>query len=94
MEKESILEKIKSKYILENIFDYVKDENFKFKLFVYSKKLQKKFDLKLLDYKNIYLKNRINLFEFLIFYLIIIKKKKGIQKTMIKKGLQINLVQL
>ena len=65
MEKKSILEKIKSKYILENIFDYVKDENFKFKLFVYSKRFQKKFDLKLLDYKNIYLKNRINLFEFL-----------------------------
>ena len=83
MEKESILEKIKSKYILENIFDYVKDENFKFKLFVYSKKLQKKFDLKLLDYKNIYLKNRINLFEFLSDY----NKKEGYPKNYDKKEL-------
>ena len=82
MEKESILEKIKSKYNLENIFDYIKDENFKFKLFVYSKKLQKKFDLKLLDYKNIYLKNRINLFEFLSDY-----KKEGYPKNYDKKEL-------
>ena len=83
MEKKSILEKIKSKYNLENIFDYVKDENFKFKLFVYSKKLQKKFDLKLLDYKNIYLKNRINLFEFLSDY----NKKEGYPKNFDKKEL-------
>ena len=82
MEKESILEKIKSKYILENIFDYVKGENFKLKLFAYSKKLQKKFDLKLLDYKNIYLKNRINLFEFLSDY-----KKEGYPKNYDKKEL-------
>lgn len=84
MEKESILEKIKSKYNLENIFDYVKDENFKFKLFVYSKKLQKKFDLKLLDYKNIYLKHRINLFDFLSDYN---KKEEGYPKNYDKKGL-------
>ena len=83
MEKESILEKIKSKYNLENIFDYVKDENFKFKLFVYSKRFQKKFDLKLLDYKNIYLKNRINLFEFLSDY----NKKEGYPKNYDKKEL-------
>ena len=83
MEKESILEKIKSKYILENIFDYVKGENFKLKLFAYSKKLQKKFDLKLLDYKNIYLKNRINLFEFLSDY----NKKEGYPKNFDKKEL-------
>ena len=83
MEKESILERIKSKYILENIFDYVKDENFKLKLFAYSKKLQKKFDLKLLDYKNIYLKNRINLFEFLSDY----NKKEGYPKNYDKKEL-------
>ena len=83
MEKESILEKIKSKYNLENIFDYIKDENFKFKLFVYSKRFQKKFDLKLLDYKNIYLKNRINLFEFLSGY----NKKEGYPKNYDKKEL-------
>ena len=84
MEKESILEKIISKYTLQNIFDYVKEENFKFKLFVYSKKLQKKLDLKLFDYQNIYLKNRINLFDFLSDYN---KKEEGYPKNYDKKGL-------
>ncbi len=38
MEKTEIYEKIKSKYIIEKIFEYIKDENFLFKLFIHSKK--------------------------------------------------------
>lgn len=43
MEEQSILEKIKSIYILEEIFNYIKNENFKLKLLNYSKTLQKKY---------------------------------------------------
>ena len=42
MEKESILEKIKSNYIIKNILFYIQDEKFYLKLFKYSKALQKK----------------------------------------------------
>lgn len=42
MEKESILEKIKSNYIFKSILFYIQDQNFYLKLFKYSKSLQKK----------------------------------------------------
>ena len=38
----NILELIKSQYILKNIFDYIKDDNFKYKIFLHSKKYKKK----------------------------------------------------
>ena len=56
MEKKEIYENIKSKYIIEKIFEYIKDENFLFKLFIHSKKYQKKLDLDLFDYINQYYK--------------------------------------
>ena len=42
MEEKSILEKINSKYIFEEIFKYIENENFKMNLLCYSKALQKK----------------------------------------------------
>ena len=50
----SKLEKISSNYILFNIFDYIQDTFFKFKLFVHSKLYQKKCNITNDDYKDIY----------------------------------------
>ena len=66
MEKRSILIEIKSKYIIEKIFEYIKDKNFKFKLFIHSKLLLKKIDLDLSSYKIKYIERfylNFNYFE-------------------------------
>ena len=55
MEKKELLNKIQSKFILNNIFDYIKDTNFKLKLFIHSKSIQNKLDLKIINYKELYL---------------------------------------
>ena len=55
MENEELIYNIKSKHILNYIFNYIKDNNFKDKLFLYSKKLQIKFDIKLIGLKENYL---------------------------------------
>ena len=54
--KKNIINNIKSKHILNYIFKYIEDKNFQDKLFLYSKKLQKKFDIKLIGLKENYLK--------------------------------------
>jgi len=54
--KKSIINNIRSKHILNSIFKYIKDKNFQDKLFAYSKKLQTKFDIKLVGFKENYLK--------------------------------------
>jgi len=56
MENEELINDLKSKQILNYIFDYIKDNTFKDKLFLHSKKLQKKFDIKLFRLKENYLK--------------------------------------
>ena len=57
MKKREILKKIKSIYIIDNIFNYIKDSsNLQLKLFIYSKHFQKVFNIKLIDYKEEYLK--------------------------------------
>ena len=48
------LKKIKSKFILKKIFDYINDKNYEYKLFAYSKYFQEIFDIKLFDYKEKY----------------------------------------
>ena len=53
-ENNIILDNIKSKYIIQNIFNYIKNSNIKFKLVNYSKYYQKKFDLTLADYQEKY----------------------------------------
>ena len=64
MENEELINKISSKYILNAIFNYIKDKNFKDILFLYSKKFQNKLDIKLLRLKENYLKT-INLDDYL-----------------------------
>ena len=64
MENEELINKISSKYILNAIFNYIKDKNFKDILFLYSKKFQNKLDIKLLRLKENYLKT-INLDHYL-----------------------------
>ena len=49
---------IESKHLLNFIFNYIKDKNFKDKLFLYSKNLQKKFGIKLIGLKENYIKNK------------------------------------
>ena len=62
----SVLEKVFSKDLLSNIFDYIRDPNYKHKLFSYSKLLQKKADLRLADYEERYIeKFGINLADYL-----------------------------
>ena len=56
MEDEELINNINSKHILNIIFNYIEDKNFKDKLFLYSKKSQIKFDIKLIGLKENYLK--------------------------------------
>ena len=50
---ENLFNKLKSKYISNDIFDYIEDDNFKLKLFYYSKYFQNKLNLNLsYCYKN------------------------------------------
>ena len=56
MDNDELINNIKSKYILNYIFNYIKDKNYKDKLFLYSKKYQVKFDIKLIGLKESYLK--------------------------------------
>ena len=54
MNKESLLNKLSSKYLIDIITSYIDDENFLYKLFIYSKFFQKKLNIESLDYKNKY----------------------------------------
>ena len=45
MKKNGLIKKIKSKYIIKNIFEYIKNDELKFKLFFYSKEFQDKVDI-------------------------------------------------
>ena len=55
MENKELIKEIRTLYIIKNIFNYIKDNNFKFKLFFYSKQFQNKLDIKLIDYKEKYI---------------------------------------
>jgi len=66
MEGKSILEKISSKKIFENIFDYIKDPNHSLQLFSHSKIFQAKLDLNIVDYEKSYIERLgINLDDYL-----------------------------
>jgi hypothetical protein len=52
MDSLCLLEEIKSKYIIDNIFTYIKEENLKYKLVTKSKKLQELLKITIQDYKN------------------------------------------
>ena len=68
MEQNSILEKIKSSYNFKNILFYIKDQKFFFKLFKYSKSLQKKASIELFDYQKDYYNKRIEWEKYVDFY--------------------------
>ena len=55
LKKGGLIENISSKYILNTIFDYISNENYKLKLFAHSKSLQEKYDFKI-EYKYAILK--------------------------------------
>ena len=57
--EETLWEKLKSKYVIKNIFKYIKDKNYKYKLVKYSKKSQKFLET---DYKRRIIKNNIKLY--------------------------------
>ena len=56
MENEELINKIISKHLLNFIFNYIEDTNFKDKLFLYSKKWQNKLDIKFIGLKKNYFK--------------------------------------
>ena len=65
MENPGLINKINSSYILKDIFNYIKDKNFKMKLFFYSKSFQNRLGIKI-DYKIKYLeKIGFNIDEYL-----------------------------
>ena len=69
MEEISVLSKINSKYIFKGMFNFIKDKDFTFKIFFYSKEFQKKLEIKTTDYHKKYLdKKGINLDEYLTSY--------------------------
>ena len=55
--------KLDSKYLYQIIFSYIKIKDFKLDLFKYSKKYQKKLDIRKIDYINAYLSNQSINFE-------------------------------
>ena len=57
MKGQKLIDKIKSQYILKGILNYAKDTNFTFKLFIHSKRHQKRLSINLVIYKENYLKS-------------------------------------
>ena len=91
MNTNSILEKISSKYNLENIFDYI-GNNFKMKFFVYSKLFQKKLDFNLFDYQQLYLKKlNININDYFSSYSNIYGYPDNFDKNFLQKRLETDL---
>ena len=100
--KPSVLGNIKSKYNLNNIFDFVRDSAFKYKIFVHSKSFQEKLDLNLTKYRAKYLERfKLNPKKFLSFddfdsnislggQNII---KKGLSECLSKKNVDIKIYQ-
>ena len=60
-----LIEKIKSKYIINNITSYINDENYLLKLIEHSKCIQKNLDINLLNYQEKYINERIHYEDFL-----------------------------
>ena len=87
----SILNKISSKYILENIFNYLED-NFQIKFFNYSKHFQKKLNFELFDYQQQYLKKlNIKLSDYFSFYSGIYGYPDNFDKICLRKRLEKDL---
>ena len=66
MDNDCLINNIKSKYIINNIFNYIRDEGFEEIFFLYSKKFQNKLKIKFIVLKQKYLKKiGFNLNQFL-----------------------------
>ena len=90
MNSKSLLKRIKSKYTLILLFEYIKYTNLKFKLFNYSKFFQNKLGLTLFDYQERYInKNNIDLNKYL--YLDWFKGDKIYTKRIYKEELKNDL---
>ena len=91
MKKKNLLETIHSKYILDTIFKYIKEEKiFKMDLFAYSIYFQKKLNLNLFDYQEEFLKlNGIHFYNYL--YNINIEKGESDMQNFDKEIIKTNL---
>ena len=58
MEKKSILKELKSFYIIEIIFSYIKDKDYKYIIAIYSKAIQNKLNISLFDYQKKYINKK------------------------------------
>ena len=69
MESLDLLQGIKSTYIIDNVFEYVENKSFKYKLLINSKKLQKLLKIDIQDYKKLSYEftNYQNFSNFLLF---------------------------
>ena len=65
-----MLRKIKSEYILRNLFEFIDDETYPLKLFVYSKLFQKKMEIDLFAYQKKYFNSKAegNFIDYLFYH--------------------------
>ena len=92
MNNESILDKINSKFVHEKIYDYIRDENFKFKLFKHSKYYQNKLEIDVFNYKERYIyQTKINFNDYLCCYSLFNGKPKDFDKSILSKKLEDDL---
>ena len=95
MDKESLFDKIKSKYIFQNLLSYINDKEIFLKLFIYSKSLQEKTNIILFDYQEEYFNKRIKWEDFLYFkrdfYSDYSFHKDGLKNNLRKKMMEFNI---
>ena len=91
MDKESLLNKLSSKYIINIIQSYIDDENFLYKLITYSKFWQKRLDIQSIDYQNRFY---INIMEFYknIYYDSKNKTKENFEQFLLNYNVDKNIV--
>ena len=95
MKNNLLLEKINSKYVCERIFDFIKDKNFKYKLFIHSKSYQKKFEMEMIDFKERYItQTKINIDSYLLCYNLFNRDPKHFDKNMLNAQLQEDLLKI
>ena len=82
MYKNSLLNKLSSKYLIYIIHSYIKDENSLYKLITYSKYFQKKLNISSIDYQNIFYKSILE-FNKNIFFDLNDKTKENFEKILL-----------
>ena len=65
MDENITMKKISSKYIIQIILSYIKDKNWIYNLFIYSKYYQKELNFQKIDYKELYYEKRIHYEDYL-----------------------------